>query len=109
MSPYSPTGTSGTCTADAYYNGGLTGSGSLGTFGAGTITTLSEAQVATATGLTLANSGQRAYLYLTCNFPYAQAQFLFVNPGGVVTIVPGQPVPSSQTNPQSPPPPSKKL
>jgi hypothetical protein len=103
MSPYSSAGTSGTCTVDAYDNGSLAGSGSLGTFSAGTITTLTEAQVATATNLSLANSGQRAYLYLTCSFPYAQAQLLFVNPGGVISYFPGQAVPSSQTNPQAPP------
>jgi len=100
MSPYSTTGTSGTCTVNAYYNGSLAGSGSLGTFNAGTVTVLSYGQIASATGLTLANSGQRAYLYVTCNFPYAQMQLTFVNPGGVVTFLPGQVVPSSQTNPQ---------
>ena len=97
MSPFSTTGTNGTCTASACDNGNLVGSGSLGRF---TTTTMTEGQVAAATGLSLANSGQRAYLYVTCTFPYAQMQLMFVNPGGVVTFLPGQTVPSSQTNPQ---------
>jgi hypothetical protein len=108
MSPFSAAGTSGTCTANAYDNGSLAGSGSLGTFNAGTTTTLTEAAIGAATGLTLANSGQRAYLYVPCTFPDAQMQLLFVNPGGVVTFLPGQPVPSSQTNPQAGPSPRLK-
>jgi hypothetical protein len=108
LSPYGGTAVSGACTAYAYYNGSYVGSGSLGTFGPGTSTTLTEAQVGTATGLSLANSGQRAYLYLTCEFPYAQAQVDFVNPEGIVTFIPGQIVPSSQTNPQAAPAPKLK-
>jgi hypothetical protein len=108
MSPYSSAGTNGTCTAYAYYNGAFVGSGSLGTFNAGTSTTLTDAEIGTATGLSLANSGQKAYLYLTCTFPNAQAQIDFVNPGGVVTFIPGQPIPSSQSNPQFGPAPKLK-
>jgi hypothetical protein len=108
MDPFGSAGVNGTCTADAYTNGTHYGPGALGTFDAGTTTTLTEAQIGTATGVSLANSGQRAYLFITCNFPYAQAQFVFVNPGGVVTFMQGQVVPSSQTNPQLPPSPLMK-
>jgi hypothetical protein len=109
MDPFGSAGVNGTCTADAYENGTHYGPGALGTFDAGTTTTLTEAQIGTATGIALANSGQRAYLFITCNFPFAQAQMDFVNPGGVVTFMQGQVVPSSQTNPQLPPSPAKKL
>ncbi len=109
MDPFGNSSVNGTCVADEYTGGTHYGPGSLGTFDAGTTATLTEAQVATATGLSLANSGQRAYLYVTCNFPYAQAQLVFVNPGGVVTFFPGQIVPSNQSNPQLPPSPAKKL
>ncbi len=87
-SPTQITGVTGTCTADAYYNGTHYGPGSLGTFPAGTITTLTEAQVGIATGLSLANSGQRAYVFLTCAFPYAHGQSLLVGPGGAVSFYP---------------------
>jgi hypothetical protein len=109
MDPFGNSGVNGTCTADAYTNSTHYGPGSLGTFNAGTTTTLTVAQIETATGISLANSGQRAYMFITCNFPFAQAQFVFVNPGGVVTFMPGQVVPSSQTNPQLPPSPASKL
>jgi hypothetical protein len=109
MDPFGNSSVNGTCTADAYTGSTHYGPGSLGTFNAGTTTTLTEAQIGTATGITLANSGQRAYMFITCNFPFAQAQFVFVNPGGVVTFMPGQVVPSNQTNPQLPPSPSAKL
>jgi hypothetical protein len=82
-------GTSGTCTADAYYSGTHFGPGSLGTIAPGNIATFTIAQIATATGLNLANSGQRAQLFLTCSFPDAKAMLLFVNPGGVVSFLPG--------------------
>jgi hypothetical protein len=107
--PFGNSPVNGACVADAYTGSTHYGPGSLGSFNAGTTTTLTEAQIASATGITLANSGQRAYMYVTCNFPYAQAQLLFVNPGGVVTFMQGQIVPSSQTNPQLPPSPAKKL
>src|SRR5579863_2643128 len=77
MDPFGSAGVNGTCTADAYANGTHYGPGALGTFDAGTTTTFTEAQIGTATGLTLANSGQRAYLFITCNFPFAQAQMDF--------------------------------
>jgi hypothetical protein len=109
MDPFGNSGVNGTCTADAYANSTHYGPGSLGTFNAGTTTTLTEPQIGTATGITLANSGQRAYLFVTCNFPFAQAEMVQVNPGGVVTFIQGQVVPSSQTNPQLPPSPAKKL
>jgi hypothetical protein len=91
------TGTSGACTADAYYNGTHYGPGSLGTFAPGTNTMLTEAQVAAATGVPLANSGNRAQLFLTCNFPYAHAQWFLVNPGGILTITPGLVVPPNRS------------
>lgn len=94
--PYGSTPTSGTCTADAYQNG-VDYSGSLGTFPAGSLTTLTETQVQTAIGLTLANSGQRAYLFLTCTFPYAHAEGIEVNPGGVVTWIPGYIIPPNRS------------
>jgi hypothetical protein len=105
--PFGNSPVNGSCAADAYTNSTHYGPGSLGSFNAGTTTTLTEAQIATATGISLANSGDRAYLFITCNFPFAQAQLDFINPGGVVTFMPGQVVPSSQTNPQSPPSPKK--
>jgi hypothetical protein len=84
------------------YSGGIhypiTGSpSSLGTIGAGDYKVYTLAQVAASTqgsggpsnGMSLANSGQRAYLMLTCTFPYAHAQLLLVNPSGVVTFLPG--------------------
>ena len=87
---YGTTPAGGTCTVDAEpFTGGAILSGSLGNIPAGQSIVFTEAQIAAATGLSLANSGQRAYLFLTCNFKYAHAQTLFVNPGGVVTFVPG--------------------
>jgi len=109
MDPFGGAGVNGTCTADAYTNGTHYGPGSLGTFDAGTTTTITEATIGTAIGLSLANSGDRAYLFLTCTFPFAQAQMDFVGPGGVVTFLQGQVVPSSQTNPQAPPSRNKPL
>jgi len=58
---------------------------------------LTEAQVATATGLLLANSGERAQLYISCNFPFAHAQMWLVNPSGVITVYPGYIVPPSRS------------
>jgi hypothetical protein len=109
MDPFGNSPVNGSCVADAYTGSTHYGPGSLGSFNAGTTTTLTETQIGTATGLTLANSGQRAYLFLTCNFPFAQAEMLQVNPGGVISFIPGQVVPSSQSNPQLPPSPAKKL
>lgn len=102
MDPWgNTTGTSGTCLVDAYYNGthypASSGSNSLGTVAAGSIQVFTEAQVQTATGVSLANSGQRAYLMVTCNFPYAHAQLLLVNPGGVVTFLPGSIIPPNRS------------
>ena len=94
--PYSTTPTSGTCTADAYQSG-VDIRGSLGTIPTGSVTVFTEAQIGTATGLNLANSGQRAYLYLTCNFPYAHAEGLEVNPNGVITTVPGYVIPPNRS------------
>lgn len=100
MNPYGIAPQTATCTVDAYYQGTHYGPAPLptqtdafpaGTLPAGQQETLTEAQIATATGLSLANSGQRAYLYLTCNVPTVNAQMLFVNPGGVVTFSPGVP------------------
>jgi hypothetical protein len=108
LAPYGGAAVSGICTAYAYHDGSFVGSGSLGTFAPGSTTTLTEAAVGTATGLSLTNSGDRAYLYITCDFPYAQAQMDFVNPGGVITFIPGQIVPSSQTNPPATPAPKLK-
>lgn len=101
---YGTTSSGGTCTVDAEpFTGGAILSGSLGNIPAGQSIVFTEAQIATATGLSLANSGQRAYLFLTCNFKFAHAQTLFVNPGGVVTFVPGYIIPpnrSSGTGPE---------
>ena len=82
-------GVSGACTLDAYYNGTHFGPGSLGVIAPGNVSVFTVTQVETATGLSLANSGQRAQLFLTCDFPDAQAMLLFVNLGGVVTFLPG--------------------
>jgi hypothetical protein len=103
MDPYGTTATSGTCTVDAYTydsngNGTHYGQGSLGTIKPGGPNVFTQAQVqAAATGLSLANSGSRAYLFLTCNFPYAHAQTLLVNPGGVVTFIPGYIIPPNRS------------
>jgi hypothetical protein len=78
-----------TCTADAYYGGAHYGPGTLPPINPGSVNVLTEAQIGTATGLSLANSGQRAYLFLTCNFKFAHAQAMLVNPGGVVNFIPG--------------------
>jgi hypothetical protein len=69
------------------YTGGPALVGSLGSIGAGTGTVFTEAQIGTATGLSLANSGQRAVLSIIAtpggNGSVAAAGLL-VNPGGVV-------------------------
>jgi len=71
------------------YTGGAPLVGSLGTIGAGVGTVFTEAQIGTATGLTLANSGDRATLTIIA-IPGGQgvtASGLLVNPGGVVDNV----------------------
>lgn len=72
------------------YSGGPALVGSLGSIGAGMGTVFTEAQIGTATGLTLANSGQRAVLSLIAtpggNGSVAAAGLL-VNPGGNVDQV----------------------
>jgi hypothetical protein len=74
------------------YTGGPQLVGSLGTIGAGIGTVFTEAQIGTATGLALANSGQRATLTLI-SIPgvgagtLITASGLLVNPGGVVDNV----------------------
>jgi len=68
------------------YTGGLPLVGSLGTIGAGMGTIFTEAQIGTATGLSLANSGQRATLTIIA-IPGGQnvtGSGFLVNPGGVV-------------------------
>lgn len=105
MDPYGTTATSGTCSADFYYNGTHYGSGTLtgatgqtgGTIAPGQLYVFTEAQIATATGVSLANSGQRGYMFLTCTFPYAHAQALLVNPGGVITFIPGYIIPPNRS------------
>jgi hypothetical protein len=74
------------------YSGGPTLVGSLGSIGAGTGTVFTEAQIGTATGLSLANSGQRATLSLIATpgpggINGVQAAGLLVNPGGMVDQV----------------------
>jgi hypothetical protein len=101
MDPYGTTATSGTCTADVFYNGqdysGTLPNQSGGTaFAPGVLNVLTSAQIQTATGVSLANSGQRGYMFLTCNFPFAHAQALVVNPGGVVTFIPGYIIPPNR-------------
>jgi hypothetical protein len=68
------------------YTGGPQLVGSLGTIGAGEGTVFTEAAIGTATGLTLANSGQRATLTIIAipGGPGVTASGLLVNPGGVV-------------------------
>ncbi|MEI9988032.1 MAG: hypothetical protein WDN69_35975 [Aliidongia sp.] len=68
------------------YSGGPPLVGSLGTIGAGTGTVFTEAQIGTATGLALANSGQRATLTIIAipGGGGVTASGLLVNPGGVV-------------------------
>jgi len=98
MDPYGTTATSGTCTADVYSNGTHYGPGSLGTISPGGTTNLiAVSTIETATGVPLANSGSRAYMFLTCNFPYAHAELLFVNPSGVVSFVPGYIIPPNRS------------
>jgi len=74
------------------YSGGPTLVGSLGSIGAGTGTVFTEAQIGTATGLSLANSGQRSTLSLIATpgpggINGVQAAGLLVNPGGMVDQV----------------------
>jgi len=71
------------------YTGGPQLVGSLGTIGAGEGTVFTEAQIGTATGLTLANSGQRATLTIIAipGGANVTASGLLVNPGGVVDNV----------------------
>lgn len=110
LNPWGVPAQNATCLVDAYYQGVRYGPARLptgvanNTVPAGTAIMLTEAQIAAVTGLSLANSGQRAYLYLTCNNPSVSAQMLFINPGGVVTFWPGQyppnaPVPPTITSP----------
>jgi hypothetical protein len=68
------------------YTGGAPLVGSLGTIGAGMGTVFTEAQIGTATGLSLANSGQRATLTIIAipGGANVTASGLLVNPGGVV-------------------------
>jgi hypothetical protein len=63
--------------------------GSLGSLGAGIGTVFTEPQIATATGLDLPNSGQRATMQLivTGDFGDVAASSFLVNPSGVVTNV----------------------
>lgn len=117
MDPWGGTGASGTCGVNAYTGGVAypsTGSASIAPIGSGqaggsqsqggaqlflpgTTLTFTESQILQGTGLTLANSGQRAYVMLTCNFPYAHAQLALVNPGGVVTFLPGYIIPPNRS------------
>lgn len=99
MNPYGLTPETANCKVDAYYQGTHFGPAPLpaegafpaGTLPAGTTETLTEAQIGTATGLSLANSGQRATLYITCDLASVTAQLLLVNPGGVISFAPGIP------------------
>lgn len=108
MNPYGSPQQNGSCMVDAYYNGMHYGPAQLPTnftnnaLPPGQLAVVTEPQIAAATGVPLANSGQRAYLYLTCNFAPVNAQVLFVNPGGVVTFAPGY-------EPYLPPPTGKSL
>jgi hypothetical protein len=102
MDPYGTTAAGGTCAADFYYNGTHYGPGNLPnqaggtTFAPGVLNVLTEAQIQTATGVSLANSGQRGYMFLTCNFPFAHAQALIVNPDGIITFIPGYIIPPNR-------------
>jgi hypothetical protein len=70
------------------FTGGPQLAGSLGTIGAGIGTVFTEAQIGTATGLTLANSGQRASLtIIAVPGGSVSSSSLLVNPGGVVDNV----------------------
>lgn len=99
MDPWgNTTGVSGACMVDAYYNGThYPGPNPLSTIAPGSNAVYTVAQIQSVTGLSLANSGQRAYIFLNCNFPYAHAQTLLVNPGGVVTFLPGMIVPPNRS------------
>jgi hypothetical protein len=70
------------------FTGGPQLAGSLGTIGAGVGTVFTEAAIGVATGLTLANSGQRATLEIVA-IPggSVSSSGLLVNPGGVVDNV----------------------
>jgi hypothetical protein len=100
VDPYGTSPSTGsTCTVDAEpFSGGQLLHGTLTTtLTAGTSTVFTESQIGTATGLSLGSSGQRAYLFLTCNFLYAHAQTLFINPGGIVTFAPGYVIPPNRS------------
>ena len=103
MDPYGTTPVSGTCSVTAVYNGMSYGPGSLGTFAPGTIVEpFTIGQIETLTGVTLTGSGQRANLYVNCNFPDAHAEVLFINPGGVVEFKPGLILPPNRSSSPAP-------
>lgn len=106
MDPYGTTPVNGTCSVTAVYNGVSYGPGSLGTIAPGTVNSSLElftsSQIQSLTGVTLANSGQQASLYVTCNFPDAHAEMLLVNPGGVVEFHPGLILPPNRSSSPAP-------
>jgi hypothetical protein len=97
MDPYGNAGSAVTCYAQSP---GLTGApngiGSLGTFPAGTVTVLSEASITAATGVSLANSGQRAYVIVTCNGNFIHGTSLLLNPSGTISYIPAQILPTNR-------------
>jgi len=70
------------------YSGGVPLVGSLGTIGAGMGTVFTEGDIGNATGLALANSGQRATLtIIAIPGTGVTASGMLVNPGGVVNNI----------------------
>ncbi len=94
VDPFNARTTSGSCALDLFYNG-VDYPGTIPTLAAGAQTTVTFPSVIPT--FPLANSGQRGYLFLTCNFPLAHAELLFVNPSGVVTFLPAYVVPPNRT------------
>jgi hypothetical protein len=94
VDPFTARATSGTCALDLFYNG-VDYTGSLPSLAPGAQTTVQPSTVINS--FPLQNSGQRGYLFITCNFPLAHAQLEFINPAGVVTFVPAYVVPPNRT------------
>ena len=97
--PYGTTpSTNATCNADFYYGGTHYGPYELDDNLPGQVSDWSKTAI-TGLGFTyLPNSSQMAYIFLTCNFPYAHAQVQILNSStGVSTVIPGYVIPPNRS------------
>lgn len=100
MDPYgtTPSGpNNAVCEADFYSGGTHYGPFALDVNLPGQVSVWSSTYIKTELLVPLSNSTQVAYIFLTCNFPYAHAQVQFVNSSGVSTYLPGYIIPPNRS------------